>query len=332
MMKYEDISPSSLLGDQNAAMMQDVAMLQGRRREFVEVACPACAGSRRTSLYEKYGMQHVACGDCETQYISPRPTTKVLRDFYAHSKNYEYWAKHIFPATAEVRRERIFKPRAKLIADLSRQHGARPGLLMEVGAGYGFFCEEIGKLQVFDRVVGIEPTPHLAEICRKKGIETIESVIEDVNLEVKADVVVNFEVIEHLFDPHAFLAACLERLNPKGHLILTCPNIAGFETQMLKRSSDTIDHEHLNYFSPASLKKLAERVGFQVIRVQTPGVLDVDIVYQRLKDQVKEGIEVDPFIQRILFSQDESLRDQFQKFLTEAGLSSNMMLIAQKPR
>ena len=46
----------------------------------------------------------------------------------------------------------------------------------------------------FKRVVGIEPTPDLAQTCRKKGIEVIESPIEKINFETDQlfDVVVNF--------------------------------------------------------------------------------------------------------------------------------------------
>jgi 2-polyprenyl-3-methyl-5-hydroxy-6-metoxy-1,4-benzoquinol methylase len=330
-MKYEDINPKDLIADQVTAMLADIGMLKSRQQDFVVVPCPACGSASFTPLYKKYDMQHVACRDCETQYISPRPTPSILREFYTNSKNYEYWAKYIFPQTAEARRRNIFKPRAKLVADLCQQQGAGTGLLVEVGAGYGFFCEELKKLGLFKRVIGVEPTPHLAQICRDKGVEVIEELVENIKFEAPADVVVNFEVIEHLFNPKDFLKACFNLLKPGGYLILTCPNIAGFETQTLKRHSDTIDHEHLNYFSPRSLSDLTKRLGFEVMSCHTPGVLDVDIVYDRLQDTSKEAIQVDPFIRKIVCSSDEKVRDEFQAFLTKNGLSSNMMLIARRP-
>jgi len=330
-MKYEDISPKALIVDQVTAMNADIAMLNSRKSEFIAVPCPACGTKTSTPVYEKYGMKHVFCAACETQYISPRPPPSVLRDFYTGSKNYEYWATHIFPATAETRREKIFKPRARRVADLCKEHGCETNLLVEIGAGYGFFCEELKKLSLFKKVIAIEPTPHLAQICRDKGIEVVEQVVEDVKFDQQADVVANFEVIEHLFDPEAFLRATLKLLRPGGFLILTCPNIAGFETQTLKQYSDTIDHEHLNYFSPASLGQLARRVGFEVVTSHTPGVLDVDIVHERFTDQSKEPIHLDPFIARIVGSSNESVRENFQGFLTQNGLSSNMMLICRRP-
>ncbi len=329
-LRYEDISPQALIADQLTAMNEDIAMLNGRKAEFVEAPCPACGSTDRAPLYEKYGISHVSCRGCATQYVSPRPTPAVLKDFYRGSKNYAYWAKYIFPATAESRKERIFRKRAQLVADLARAQGFAGGTILEVGAGYGLFCETIADTKAFDKVIGVEPTPDLAEICRKKGIQVIESMIEDVKLDVKVDVVVSFEVIEHLFDPKAFLEACRDLLKPGGHLVLTCPNIAGFETRVLERHSDTIDHEHLNYFSPKSLSLLADKCGFVPIEVMTPGVLDCDIVRQRVLDTSKEPITLDPFVRDVVTSDDERVRNEFQGFLTRAGLSSNMLLVARK--
>lgn len=330
-LRYEDISPSALLDEQTKAMHEDIAMLAARKAEFVDVPCPACSSRQRAPVYEKYGMQHVRCEACETQYISPRPSPAVLKDFYRSSKNYAYWAKHIFPATAASRKERIFRKRAELVAEIARVQGFAGGTVLEVGAGYGLFCETIADTKAFDRVIGVEPTPDLAKICRDKGIEILETMIEDVRLDAKVDVVVNFEVIEHLFDPGAFLRACREVLKPGGHLVLTCPNIAGFETRMLGRESDTIDHEHLNYFSPSSLRLLAERAGFEPLEVRTPGVLDVDIVRSRVLDASKPPIAMDPFLRDVVTSPDEDVRNDFQAFLTRRALSSNMLLVARRP-
>src|SRR3546814_583331 len=103
-MKVADIRPDALMAGQQAAMLRDIATLLDRRAEFVAVPCPACGRDAPTVLYEKYGMTHNRCAACRTQYISPRPSSAVLRDFYEASENYAYFAAHIFPASAETRR------------------------------------------------------------------------------------------------------------------------------------------------------------------------------------------------------------------------------------
>ena len=63
-----------------------------------------------------------------------------------------------------------------------------------------------------------------------------------------------------------------------GFLILSCPNGAGFEIDILGKESGSVDHEHLNYFNPTSLCHLLENLGFEILEVQTPGVLDAELV------------------------------------------------------
>lgn len=330
-LRYEDISPQALLAGQIAAMNEDIAFLASHRPEFVAVPCPACGATEHTKLYDKNGMPHVRCAACPTQYASPRPPPPVIRELYRSSKNYAYWAKHIFPATAASRKERIFRKRAELVANLAKEQGIAGGTVLEIGAGYGFFCECMQDLRVFDRVVAVEPTPDLARICREKGLEVLESFVEDIPTTSPVDVVVSFEVIEHLFEPIGFLRACAALLRPGGHLLLTCPNIEGFETRMLGQHSDTIDHEHLNLFSPDSLAGLVKRVGLEPVQVRTPGVLDADIVRQRLEDKTLPPVPVDPFVRDVVCHPEASVRDTFQAFLTQNRLSSNMLLLARKP-
>ena len=42
--------------------------------------------------------------------------------------------------------------------------------LVEVGAGFGLFCEEVLSLDAFEKVVAIEPTPALAKACRSSVV------------------------------------------------------------------------------------------------------------------------------------------------------------------
>ena len=136
-----------------------------------------------------------------------RPSKTILEDFYKNSLNYAYWANYIFPASEDIRKKKIFKPRALFLKEnLNSNH--LNGNLLEVGSAYGYFCEEIKKLNLFKKVVAIEPTPDLAKVLKNKNIDVIESSYEEAKLSFKFDVIVNFEVIEHLFDPKEFLEWC----------------------------------------------------------------------------------------------------------------------------
>ncbi len=311
-------------------MQKDLDWLAARKETFVDVPCPACESSTRHYLYEKYGMEHQLCGVCATQYVSPRPTAETLGAFYAGSVNYRYWAKEIFPASREKRRASIFQPRAAIVADLVRRHGIAGGMLVEVGAAHGLFCDEIRKLNLFRRLIAIEPTPDLACECRTLGFETIEAPWEKVRLDQPAQVIAAFEVIEHLFDPRAFLNWCHANLLAEGHVLFTCPNIAGFETLLLGKASGAVDHEHINLFTPQSLCRLIEACGFTVIESTTPGELDVELVRRALDAGDVDEVMLGPVVSRLVRNADPGVSKSLQDLLKRAGLSSNMMVLARK--
>ncbi len=327
-MKVADIRPEAALAGQQAALLADIDWLAARRAEFVAVDCPACGAADVEPLFEKYAMRHGHCRGCGTQFVSPRPTAAMLGAFYAQSANYRYWAKHIFPPSREARRRQIFAPRAAMVERIARARAAANETLVEVGAAHGVFCEEVRKLGLFSRIVAIEPTPDLAASCRELGFETIEAPFEQVSLAGLADMVASFEVIEHLFDPGAFLRWCRALLKPGGFLLLTCPNIAGFETTLLGRESSTVDHEHLNLFTLESLALLAERCGFVAIEAETPGELDVELVRHALDAGGVRRESIDPLVLKLI---ERGTDGALQKALVSAKLSSNMRVLAQRP-
>ena len=327
-LKVADIRPDEAMAGQQAALDADIAWLAARCAGFVDVACPACGGVGSAELYEKFTMTHRRCAGCATQFVSPRPDPQTMAAFYAQSRNYAYWAEHVFPASKEARRERIFRPRADLAAGIVHAGGKADPVLLEVGAAYGLFCDEARKTGAFGRILGIEPTPQLAQICRDMGVEVIESSYEQADPGVKVDMIASFEVIEHLFDPGGFLRWGFHLLNPGGFVFLTCPNIAGFETMLLGAASGAVDHEHLNLFTPESLVALATRCGFGEIEVTTPGELDVEIVRRAVECGSIAEAELDPVLARLLRTSDDAA---LQAALRGANLSSNMRLIGRKP-
>lgn len=329
-LRETQIRPDEMRAQQAEHFAADIARLIKRKAEFVEVACPACQSRQSQAEFTKYGLDYRACSQCGTVFISPRPTPEILEDFYTHSQNYEFWNSHIFPASEAVRREKIFRPRADLLEEICRRHRVETNVLLEVGAGFGTFCEEMRGLKVFREIIAVEPTPSLAKTCRERGLNVVESAFETAPLENEsADVVAAFEVIEHLFEPRQFVARCHQLLRPNGLLVLTCPNVRGFDIATLGVLSDAVDAEHLNYFHPASLSQLVNSCGFEVLEIQTPGKLDAELVRKKaLEGQIP--LHDQPFLRQILLDEWETLGAAFQNFLAQNQLSSHLWLVARK--
>jgi 2-polyprenyl-3-methyl-5-hydroxy-6-metoxy-1,4-benzoquinol methylase len=326
-LREEDIRPARLMADKASAVEADKRFLLNRRDRWVEVPCPACGAGEGTEFGRKEGWVYRDCVACRTIYASPRPSAELLGEFYACSENYAYWNAHVFPATEEARRKSMFRPRAERTIEYCRRHGVRTGTLLEVGAAFGTFCTEVRDRGVFEQVVALEPTPDLAETCRARGFEVIEQPMESVEREAFADVLAAFEVIEHVFDPALFVETCRRLLRPGGLLVLSCPNGRGFDNAVLGVRSGTFDHEHLNYFHPASLAALVARCGCEVVEVETPGKLDVDLVSKAV-ERGDVDLSAQPFLAELFMHGTEEARAAFQDFLAANGLSGHMWIAA----
>ena len=332
-MRVEEIRPDADVERYIGLHATDVERLLARSDSFVEVSCPACDGHHRRERFRKSGFRFVECVACGTLYISPRPPTPLLTDFYNHARSFALYNSRIFPATEVSRRTSIFAPRAARVVELCRRYlSAAPELLVDVGAGFGTFCEEIQKLGYFAEVLAVEPSRDLAATCRRKGVVVVEQPIEVADIR-GATVVVSFELIEHLFCPRDFLLACAEALVEDGLLILTTPNIRGFDLAILGAASDNIDGpEHLNYFHVDSLRHLVTRCGLEVVEVLTPGKLDAELVRKKTESGELDPASLHPFVREILVTRWPDLGESFQRFIAEHGLSSHMWIVARKPR
>jgi 2-polyprenyl-3-methyl-5-hydroxy-6-metoxy-1,4-benzoquinol methylase len=324
-----EICPDALLAGQEAAFARDIERLKARRAEFVSVPCPACGADESRTAFEKWTFRYAACTRCGTLYLSPRPSPAVLADYYAHSENYRYWAEHIFPASEATRREKIHRPWLQRVRSYCDRFLVPQGTLLEVGAGFGTFAALAQESGAFRSVVAVEPTPEMAEACRRRGLHVLAQRIEEIGDEIAADVVVSFEVIEHLFEPRRFVAGCAARLAPGGLLVLSCPNGQGFDVATLGAASLAADVEHVNLFNPASLSRLVEAHGFEVLEVETPGRLDAEFVRTAAQ---KGEIDLDgqPFLKRVLLDEWDRFGWPFQQFLAANGLSSHMWLAARR--
>lgn len=323
-----DIRPDHLMKAQAEIVEADLQMLLAHKANFIEVGCPACNSTDSEFAFDKKGINYVVCRECETMYVNPRPTPEILETYYSTSENYAYWNKHIFPASEAVRREKIFRPRATRTAEFCERYGVPEKTLLEVGSGFGTFCEEVKQLGIFDRIYAVEPTPDLAETCRQRGLDVIEKPFEKVDEIERVGVIASFEAVEHMFSPEAFVKQCARILPTGGLLIISCPSGKGFDVTVMQAASDTVDHEHLNYLHPRSLAHLVSRCGFEVLEVQTPGKLDAELVRKRT---LAGNFDLqDAFLRQVLIDDWERVGGAFQQFLADNLLSSHMWLVARK--
>lgn len=156
--------------------------------------------------------------------------------------------------------------RAK-VGHWSRQF-VKPGDALEVGCGPGIMLRELRHLGW--QVTGTERTPEVAGYGRDTfGLNIIAGSIRDLPPTQSFDLIILFQVLEHIDDPRSLLADCFERLNPGGRIVVSVPNLASWQAGFGRNLWLHLDvPRHLIHFTPRSLELLLQRVGFANVRMQ----------------------------------------------------------------
>ena len=330
-MKESDIRPADLFNRYLALAERDAELLLEREAEFDRIACPACDGAGSHAL-EKGGYRYDLCHECGSLYLNPRPGPALLSEFYAEAESVRFWATDFYRATAEARRERMFRPRAKLAATLADEAGLPPDArLADIGPGYGIFLEEARALGRFGWIGGVEPAASLAQVCRDKGFSVLEVTAEAVPPgAIEADLATAFEVLEHVVVPLEFLEGVRSTLAPGGLALMTTLTVDGFDIQVLwEKSKAVVPPHHINLLSVKGYRMLLARAGLELVSLETPGELDLDIVGNTLKQN--PDLDVGRFIRALAIDSSEQTRDLFRAFLQKSFLSSHIRMIVCRP-
>lgn len=333
-MREADIRPADLLAEYLRLSALDAERFFSDRALLSHRMCPGCGGDRPKPAYVKNGFDLVHCASCKTLYVTPCPTAAQLSPFYTDSPSTRYWSTVFFPAVAEARRGRIFRPRAERVLALAADSGIDLGRICEVGAGASIFLEEIRALNPGASVRAVEPGIELARICRAKNFETFEGFAEqaagDMAWAGQADLVVCFEVIEHIPETVEFVKSLAALAKPGGMILMSGLCGDGFDIQLLEAKSQAVaPPHHLTFLSRKGAAALMANAGLVDARVITPGELDVDIVRNALLANPHSVSE--PFLRNLILEGDDASRAAFQSFLRENGLSSHMWVYARKP-
>jgi len=136
------------------------------------------------------------------------------------------------------------------------------------------------------------------------------------------------ESLDRVDDPVRLLEAVRARLSEGGLLFVTALVSSGFDLAVLGlKNLYLYPPDRANCFSLRGLRELLSRVGFQLLEVSTPGVLDVEIVRSHLNRD--PALSVSGFEREILES-DGPTQEAFQEFLQQQGLSSFARIVATK--
>jgi len=147
--------------------------------------------------------------------------------------------------------------------------------VLDVGSGRGVWAKYVsaGKGVFYQ---GIEFSSKSIELAQKDKVNVIKESVEEHAQKFAGyyDVVVTFQVLEHVEEIRKFIASCVTCLRPGGKLIIAVPNNEGFLKKMVNNWLNMPPH-HINHWNERSLEKLADTFKLRTIAVHKEKVTTV---------------------------------------------------------
>ena len=153
---------------------------------------------------------------------------------------------------------------------------------LDIGCSTGFTLESLSK-RGWD-CKGLELNPATAEFARGRGLDVQERDFLDLSDKENFSAISLFDVLEHLYDPTKVLEKAYKVLSKGGCLYIYVPNWNSATKDLLgeARSHFVWPTHHLTYYTPSTLIKHIEKIGFSILHWETQG-LDLLIGFGLIK-------------------------------------------------
>ena len=235
--------------------------------EFVN--CPLCGVDDGKYLWSKDEAEYFKCKNCSLVYENPRFTMRELQDYYSREQYYLNSGEHtsgyenyFTQCTPELCNEYF-----NIIEKFSRK---KNGKLLDIGSGPGGLLKI--AVQKGWEATGLEISRWAVSKGHEDGLDIIETDLLDASFpENHFDVIVMFDVLEHLPHPKEYIKEIHRILVTGGAVIAETPNVAGFyASHLYKENSDIVKpRAHICLYSPTTVKKLFLEGGFTKLNINT---------------------------------------------------------------
>lgn len=236
-------------------------------RDTTRTQCRICGqNSSFNNLHYKTNGGHglVKCTYCQTVTVDSRPTAEELQETYNQLFESGGYKQHRDEFEALLAGRPVKRPyQTKILRRIERVTPGRR--LIEIGGGAGAFGT-IASSRGWD-YCDYDISATAVDFSRKLGLDAAQFDESDLPPLARnsdsADVIVMWEVLEHIWPVHDYLLRLRESLRPNGLIVISTPNLKrrGYMSSLGKPglSSPPI---HLNFFTRTSLEVTLRTAGF----------------------------------------------------------------------
>lgn len=129
--------------------------------------------------------------------------------------------------------------------------------VLEIGAGNGFFLKILKDQNIVSQ--GLEINKFAIEKAKSQGLNVSDLTVEDLIMaQRKFDVIVLFQVLEHIYDIDEFIKSVLKCLKKEGKLIISVPDNDGFMLTTIRFNKYNLPPHHMGLWTERSLKYIAQ--------------------------------------------------------------------------
>ncbi len=226
------------------------------------ISCNICNSDNTILLFKLMESNIVKCKKCGLIYRNPRLSEEEFNKFF-----------HILPL--EINEELIFSKKQLFSEFLGKiEKIKKKGKILDVGCGSGYFLK-IAKDSGWD-VYGIEVNPHSIEFAKDKfGITVEKKNLKELNNE-EFDVVTLLKILDLFRNPKEELKEVKRILKKDGLLVIHVNNgVWHCNLERFRRFFASFGFYpavlHLYSFTPKTVKKLLQDVGFTDIEISNSG-------------------------------------------------------------
>lgn len=218
--------------------------------EQLSRACPICAATESNPALSKNDLRLVRCARCSMIYANPVSAAMATGNFYDQAGHEYLAADKLESDYAPVRFERELR--------LFRRHCPR-GSVLDVGCSSGGFLYQLKKRHPHDyKILGTDVSSAPLNHATKMDVPVARGNFLTRDFAELFDAITFWAVMEHLFEPQSFLKKAASLLKPGGLCFILVPNMNSLAVKLLGSKYRYIFAEHLNYFTPQTLRKFVE--------------------------------------------------------------------------